>query len=188
MAVVSVGKGLTVTVATGGIEIEEYTRLNSGKSVRRRVELEPLFTFYYPYTFYEWKVTVPRWIFSDTKALIRVGVNGLTGLAAQTEIWPDTVMKTVEKNYCLPFKASGEIVETESHRALENYLFKSLRPMIPPIRELNRKETIYLPYHLYKEKRANGKVTFQVLEALTKVKAEVKKMDEVRIWIEERLF
>ncbi len=148
----------------------------------RKTEIVPLFTFYYPYTFYEWKVTVPRYLFRDMHALIRIGVNGLTGLAAQTEMWPETDLVTPENDYFLHFSITAETADQECNRALENYVHKSLRPVKPPKYVCAKRENIYLPYHVYFVKQAS-KRKFIVEEALTNVISDVEKMKGIKDWI-----
>jgi hypothetical protein len=143
----------------------------------------PVFTFYYPYVFYEWKVTVPRFLFKDGKALIRIGVNGLTNVAAQTEIWPDFETVQAETENCLPFRVTKESADNECRRVLENYVYKLMRPLKPPIYNLNRMERIYLPYYVFIE-QSSGKKTLMVTEALTGVTAEARKMKELYSWLE----
>lgn len=144
---------------------------------------DPVFTFYYPYMFYEWKVTVPRFVFRDGKALIRIGVNGLTNVAAQTDIWPECETVEAEPKSCLPFRVTEESANDECKLALENYVFKFMRPLKPPIYQLSRKEMIYLPYHVFYE-NSTGKKTLMVTEALTGVTAEARKMKELNSWLE----
>jgi hypothetical protein len=168
-----------LVVATGDIGVNDYV----AKTSRKKRTLNHLFTFYYPYTFYEWKVTIPRFLFGDTKALIRIGVNGITGLAAQTEMWPETEAKSLRSVDCLAFNVNEQTIDEECMRALENYVYKSLRPMKPPIKVLSRMESIFLPYHVFLENTLKGKERFIVLEALTGVEAEVKKMKELEGWI-----
>lgn len=144
---------------------------------------DPVFTFYYPYVFYEWKVTVPRFLFKEGKALIRIGVNGLTNVAAQTEIWPDYEIVQVETENCLPFRVTEESADHECRFALENYVYKVMRPVKPPIYKLNRMQRIYLPYHVFNE-QSSGKRTLMVTEALTGVTAEARKMRELHSWLE----
>ncbi|WP_026585450.1 hypothetical protein [Bacillus sp. J33] len=156
-------------------------RKRFGSSASQRAD--PVFTFYYPYFFYEWKVTVPRFVFRDGKALIRFGVNGLTNVAAQTDIWPDCKMVQAEPLNCLPVRITEASADDECKLALENYVYKLMRPLKPPIYQLNRRERIYLPYHVFYE-CSPGQKTLMVTEALTGVTAEARKMKELHSWLE----
>lgn len=178
---------ISVQAAQSKLTIEETVN----KQKRRRNilsfplnkrQVEPLFTFFYPYVFWEWKVTVPRFVFRDGKALIRIGVNGLTNVAAQTEIWPDFEKVQIEEQHRLPFRITEKSADEECKRALENYVYKSMRPLKPPVYKLNRKEKIYLPYHVYLELVSDKKM-LMVTEALTGVTAEARKMKEIREWL-----
>ncbi|GLB60258.1 hypothetical protein [Cytobacillus sp. NCCP-133] len=177
---------IAIQAAKGGLTLEDIIK-KPGKrtlfSSSAGQRADPVFTFYYPYMFYEWKVTVPRFMFRDGKALIRIGVNGLTNVAAQTDIWPDGESVQAEPENCLPIRVAKESADDECRRALENYVFKSMRPVKLPIYHLNRKERIYLPYHVFYE-CSRGKQTLMVTEALTGVTAEARKMKELYSWLE----
>ncbi|MBT2687428.1 hypothetical protein J7I93_04445 [Bacillus sp. ISL-47] len=177
---------IAIQAAKSGLTLDEIItkprkRSLFGSSASQRAD--PVFTFYYPYMFYEWKVTVPRFVFRDGKALIRIGVNGLTNVAAQTDIWPDCETVQAEPQNCLTFRVTDESADDECRLALENYVLKFMRPLKPPIYQLSRKERIYLPYHVFKEE-SSGKKTLMVTEALTGVTAEARKMKELNSWLE----
>ncbi|WP_144475775.1 hypothetical protein [Cytobacillus oceanisediminis] len=182
----------TVAIQAAKSELTHEEIINrSGKKKRfgfaSASQRAAMVTFYYPYVFYEWKVTVPRFLFKDGKALIRIGVNGLTNVAAQTEIWPDYETVQAETENCLPFRFTAESVDNECRRALENYVYKLMRPLKPPIYDLNRMERIYLPYHVFLE-QSFGKKTLMVTEALTGVTAEARKMKELHSWLESMAY
>jgi hypothetical protein len=172
-----------VLVANSTISIMKFLHKQSPKDESRK---DFLFTFYYPYYFYEYKVTVPRYLFRDVKALIRIGVNGINGIAAQTEIWPEAESSYVEKSYQLKHKFSFTEADDECQRALERYVYKTTRPLKPPIYQLNKKEIVYIPYHVILEEK-NGKENILILEALTGVLSNASKMPGIKEWIEYKL-
>jgi hypothetical protein len=181
-------KTKNILAATGNLSVEEYIRKNKSSSIlKKRAELQYLFTFYYPYTFYEWKVTVPRYMFKDARSLIRVGVNGITGVAAQTELWPEAQFVDVDTEFLLKVNITTELADKGCRRSLENFVYKAMRPMKPPIYELNRNATIWLPYFVFVEKKGNGNEHHLVLEALTSTSVEVKKMHEVKGWLNQKI-
>jgi hypothetical protein len=187
-----VGKSVsTVTILAAKSQLTTEDIVNKQKSRKHilnftlnKQQVKPLFTFYYPYVFSEWKVTVPRYLFRDVKALVRVGVNGLTGVAAQTELWPEYKTVQVKDQYCVPFRMVEENSDYECSRALENFVYKSMRPLKPPIYKLNRKENIFLPYHAYYE-TSSGKKRLMVTEAITNVTDEARKMKTISEWLEK---
>ncbi|MBO8172262.1 MAG: hypothetical protein H0Z33_10260 [Bacillaceae bacterium] len=145
----------------------------------------PLFSFYYPYYFSEWKVTVPRYVFRDGKALYRVGVNGVTGSASLSDIWPDTQSETVDASRLIRPLAGEKTEEEEARRTLENIVFRTMRPLKPPFYELVRRSLIYMPYHVYAERKYGNIKRLWVMEPFTGVVTLTSRMKEIRSWIEE---
>ncbi|MDQ0338137.1 hypothetical protein J2S00_000920 [Caldalkalibacillus uzonensis] len=186
-------KKMHIDVASQGFSVDEarqrilqrWTRLRWFK--RSDPQIKYVFTFYYPYFFSEWKVIVPRYIFKDAKALIRVGVNGRTALAAQTEIWPENKRQQIDPAFVLPVKVTAEEVNEEQRRCLKNVVYRAMRPLQAPRYELSREQVVYLPYYVF---LANSKFKSKivVLEALTGTDGEVNTIPGLDPgWLEKKM-
>lgn len=192
MIVLTKSQTSIINVVTQGLSVEEYTAELSQQETwverftQKDKRVHHLFTFYYPYYFSEWKVTVPRYLFREGKALIRIGVNGLTGLAAQTELWPEYSMQEAENKKIIRFKVSKAEIDVECKRSLENYVYKAMRPLKPPKYELNREEMLYLPYYVFLIEESTSKKAY-VIEALTGTKAPVNKLREIKGWLAQEI-
>lgn len=178
-------KNSVIKVATEGLSIEESIERLFGNSnwmelfTRKNKEVTCLFTCYYPYYFSEWKVRVPRYLFREGKALIRIGVNGLTGVASQTELWPKNKEVEVEDSNLLPFKVLKKEADEGYKGSLETFVYKTMRPLQPPKYELTREAAVYLPYYVFLVKSTKNYKIF-VVESLSGVKAPLNKIPEIK--------
>ncbi len=135
-------------------------------------------TYYYPYYFQSWRVTVPKTLGRRAKVRIVTGVNGLSRSTGPAVDWPsEEEVDLGEEEIIRPRTSEAEAAEL-MQEYLDKYVARRYRPTRPPEVETERFTLIYVPYYVYaREGQPIRKAA--LVEGLTGTVGKVKEVPEI---------
>jgi len=106
-------------------------------------------TYYYPYYFQSWKVTIPKTLGRTMKIRLLTGVDGTSRSVGPATDWPVGREMVVKAEEVIPSRTSEAEVEQVSYEYIREHVARRYRPSKPPTIEKEEFETFYVPYYVY---------------------------------------
>ena len=108
-----------------------------------------ILTYYYPYYFQSWKVTIPKPMGKTMRVRLTTGVNGMNRSVSPASEWPVGKEITVEVEEVIPPRTSEAEAEQLSQEYVQKFVTRRYRPSKPPTIEREKFETFHVPYYVY---------------------------------------
>lgn len=145
---------------------------------RGRKNSSLLMTYYYPYYFQSWRVTIPKTLGRTAKIRIVTGVNGLSRSTGPAVDWPPEEEAELGKEEVIRPRTSEAEAAELMQEYLDKFVARRYRPVRPPEVESERLALIYVPYYVYaREGQPIRKAA--LVEGLTGTVGKVKDVPEV---------
>lgn len=106
-------------------------------------------TYYYPYYFKSWKVTIPKTLGRSMRMRLFTGVDGTNRSVGPATEWPVGREMAVKAGEVIPSQASEAEAEQLSYEYVKELVARRYRPSKPPTIEGEELETFYVPYYVY---------------------------------------
>lgn len=136
-------------------------------------------TYYYPYYFQSWKVTIPKTVGRTLRVRLTTGVNGMNRSVSPATDWPVEKAVTVAVEEVLPPRTSDSEAEQLSQEYIQRFVTRRYRPAKPPTIEREKFETFYVPYYVYaREGQMLHKAA--LIEGFTGARGRVKDVPVIR--------
>ena len=136
-------------------------------------------TYYYPYYFQSWKVTIPKTMGRTLRVRLTTGVNGMNRSVSPATEWPVGKEITVgAEEVILPRTPEAE-AERLSREYAQQFVTRRYRPSKPATIEREKFETYYVPYYVYtRENQPLHKAA--LIEGFTGARGRVKDVPVIR--------
>lgn len=123
-------------------------------------------TFYHPYYFQSWKVTVPKTLGRTLRAKLFTGVNAVTLSVGPATEFPRYAESYVAAETVLGTRAAADEAARLGLEYIKTLIGQRYRPARPPTVEQEACELLYVPYYAYAgESTPPGKAV--LIEGLT---------------------
>lgn len=136
-------------------------------------------TYYYPYYFQSWKVTIPKTMGRTLRVRLTTGVNGMNRSVSPATEWPVGKEMTVGAEEVISPRTPEAEAERLSQEYVKKFTTRRYRPSKPPTIEREKFETFYVPYYVYaRESQPLHKAA--LIEGYTGARGRVKDVSVIR--------
>lgn len=151
------GTSILVTEDSPGVERSKRLAESGGFLSRLGLDRERNLrgTFYYPYYFQSWRVTVPKSLGRTLRARLLTGVNALTLSVGPASEFPDFAGGEVPAGTVLEPRAPAEEATRLGLEYVKSLAGGRYRPARPPTIEQETCELLYVPYYVYLQQGAS---------------------------------